>query len=81
MARQQEEERETSIPCAAEEFCDARVTGREETMKIIEGLTVQFLEDIASGRAPEMHLVMTAHAHINAVHAYNKSNMCLLTGQ
>ena len=63
MAREQDEERETSIPCAAEEFCDARVTGREETMRIIERLTSQFLEDIANGRAPELYLVRIARAH------------------
>ena len=59
MARQREDEKpwDTSIPCSAEEFFDARVTGREETMRIIEGLTCQFLEDIASGRTPEIHLV------------------------
>lgn len=62
MARQQDEEREASTPCAAEEFCDARVTEREETIKIIEGLTSQFLEDIASGRAPDIYLVRTVHA-------------------
>lgn len=63
MAREQDEGRETSIPCAAEEFCDARVTEREETMRIIEGLIRQFLEDIANGRAPELYLVGLAGAH------------------
>lgn len=80
MARQQDEERETSIPCAAEEFCDARVTGREETMRIIEGLTSQFLEDIANGRAPELYLVIDsriARAHTLTLHVcvYSKYRM------
>jgi len=36
---------------------DARATGREETLAIIEKLALHLLESLAKGQDPTMHLV------------------------
>lgn len=50
-----EEEREYG--CQAEEVADARLLPREEVLEIIESLTLRFLQAIAKGEDPELHLV------------------------
>ena len=53
----------STYQCIAEEFCDARITNREETLKIIEELVITFLEDISNGRCPEFRLVSVPSLH------------------
>ena len=53
----------STYQCIAEEFCDARITNREETLKIIEELVITFLEDISNGRCPEFRLVSGPSLH------------------
>ena len=43
--------------CSAEEVADAKLTTRRETLLIIESLTQEFLQAIANGDDPELHLV------------------------
>ena len=46
-----------ALECWAEEVADARVTSREETLSIIEATILQFLQHVASGEDPTLHLV------------------------
>lgn len=41
----------------AEEVADAKVTSKAETLCIIEGVTLELLEAVASGEDPALHLV------------------------
>ena len=43
--------------CAAEDLVDAKLTTKSETLLIIECLTEEFLQMVASGNDPELFLV------------------------
>ena len=43
--------------CAAEDLVDAKLTTKSETLLIIERLTEEFLQMVASGNDPELFLV------------------------
>lgn len=43
--------------CLAEELADARLRSKTEVLAILESLTIAFLQDIARGDDPELHLV------------------------
>ena len=48
-------ERESS--CLAEELADARLPSKSEVLALLESLTLAFLQAIAKGEDPELHLV------------------------
>ena len=52
---------EGPVECWAEEVADARVTSRDQTIAVIEAITVEFLQHVASGQDPTLHLVHTLH--------------------
>ncbi len=55
------------VECWAEEVADARVTSRDETISVIEALTVEFLELVANGEDPTLHLVDMLPSYIHVV--------------
>lgn len=46
--------------CLAEELADARLPSRTEVLAILESLTLAFLQAVARGEDPELHLVRSA---------------------
>ncbi len=54
---------EGPVECWAEEVADARVTSKEETLSIIEATTLEFLQHVASGVDPTLHLVRLPPPH------------------
>lgn len=48
---------EREAGCLAEELADARLFPQAEVLAILESLTLEFLQAIAKGSDPELHLV------------------------
>lgn len=48
---------EREAGCLAEELADARLLPQAEVLAILESLTLRFLQAIAKGDDPELHLV------------------------
>lgn len=44
--------------CLAEELADAKLPPKTEVLAILESLTLSFLESLAKGEDPSLHLVM-----------------------
>ncbi len=53
----------------AEEVADAKVTCREDTLSIIEDITVRLLEELVAGEPPTLHLVRNT-MNLNRVPLY-----------
>ena len=47
------------VECWAEEVADARITSTQETLSIIESITLEFIRQVASGNDPTLQLVRT----------------------
>ena len=53
--------------CPAEEMVDAQLLSRGETLRVIETLTLKFLQAISKEEDPELYLVCKTHI-INMIH-------------